>query len=203
MKYHFITGRLMVDYFLPKRGCSTFVMARVTPPHHLIVTALATYQKGILEAFTKTSKQCGCNILESKLTSMGEECSLLFHFTGTWHTVAKLEAALPVLAQQFQAQLHTKRTLPRPTLSALPYHIQVIAQDRPGVLNDLVSFFTPQHISIEKMECETYRAKNDTPMTAISFLVNISPKQHLATLRDQFILYCEDRNFDAMIEPSK
>ena len=53
------------------------------------------------------------------------------------------------------------------------------------------------------METETYTAKNQTVMSNISLLVNIPVKKHIATLREKFIVYCEDLNLDAMIEPVK
>ncbi|MBN9287794.1 MAG: hypothetical protein BGO43_10205 [Gammaproteobacteria bacterium 39-13] len=176
----------------------------VNNQHYLVITALGKHDIGVLEAFTKTSKQSGCNIIESKLTSVGEEYSLLLHLSGTWNTVAKLEAALPPLAEQYGISIQTKRTLPRTSIpAALPYHVQIIAQDRPGILNDLAVFFMQQDIYVDTMECETYAAKNHTVMTSITFIVNIPAKQHIASIRERFMVYCEDRNLDAVIEPFK
>lgn len=171
--------------------------------HFLVVTGLGSDKIGVLEAFTKASKQCGSNILESKLTTMGAECVFLAHLTGTWNAIAKLEATIPQLAQQFGYNIQTKRTFARPLENALPYHVQVVAQDRSGILNELSLFFAQQGIRVEKMECETYTAKNHTPLTSIVFLINIPAKSHVATIRERFIAYCEDRNLDAIMEPFK
>ncbi|MGD9591501.1 MAG: glycine cleavage system protein R [Candidatus Berkiella sp.] len=175
----------------------------VNNQHFLVVTALGSDHIGALEAFTKVSKQCGCNILESKMTIFGEECSLLLHIAGSWNTVAKLEAALPMLASDFGFTLQSKRTLPRKTPPALPYQVQVIAQDRAGILNELAVFFVNQGVSVEQMDCETYEAKNQTMMVNISFIVNIPAKVHIASIRERFMVYCEDRNLDAVLEPFK
>ncbi len=175
----------------------------VNNQHFLVVTALGSDHIGILEAFTKTSKMSGCNILESKLATFGAECSLSLHIEGTWNTVAKLEAALPPLAEQYGFTIQSKRTLPRKTAPALPYQVQVIAQDRPGILNELALFFVQQGVSVDQMDCETYEAKNQTTMTSISFVVNIPAKQHIASIRERFMVYCEDRNLDSVLEPYK
>ena len=169
--------------------------------HFLVVTALGSDQGGILEAFTKVSKQSGCNIIESKLATLGEECTLLCHLAGTWNTIAKLEANLPLLAQQFKLSIQSKRTSPKGAFTALPYQIQIIGQDRPGILNEVSAYFSKEGILIEKMECETYLAKNQTPMTQITFLVNIPAKRLIASLRDEFLQYCEYRNLDVLMEP--
>lgn len=171
--------------------------------HYLVVTALGSYQIGLLEAFSKLTKQCGCNIIESKLTYIGEECALVFYVAGTWNTIAKFEASLPTLTQNYALQLQMKRTLPRPATNALPYQVQVIAQDRVGIMNELASFFVENEISIDKMECDSYLARNFTSMTQITFSINIPAKQHIASLRERFMVYCEDLNLDAVIEPLK
>jgi glycine cleavage system transcriptional repressor len=79
----------------------------------------------------------------------------------------------------------------------------VIAEDRQGILNELALFFVQQGISLDQMDCETYDAKNHTTMTSISFIINIPVKQHIASIRERFMVYCEDRNLDAVIEPYK
>jgi glycine cleavage system transcriptional repressor len=171
--------------------------------HFLAITALGNDSIGVLEAFTKAAKQCCANILDAKLKKIGSECALTLYFTGTWSAIAKLEALLPQLAKQHEFILQSKRTQPSTQAPALPYHVQVIAQDRPGILNDLALFFTQNKISIEQMESETYTAKNQTVMSNISLLINIPVKKHIASLREKFIIYCEDLNLDALIEPAK
>lgn len=171
--------------------------------HFLVITALGSDRLDALEAFTKLSKQCGCNILEGKLTKMGQECGIMLYLAGTWNTIAKLEASLPPLAQQLGFIVHSKRTLLSEDPPALPYQVQVFAQDRVGILNELSTFFANEGIMIENMDCESYCAKNKTVMTNIQFLLNIPHNLHLATIRDKFMAYCEDRNLDALIEPYK
>lgn len=175
----------------------------VNNQHYLVICALGNDRPGILDTFTKISKQCGGNILESKLSTMGEECAILLHLSGTWNAIAKLEAALPSLAQMHRFAIHCKRTLPKNALNALPYQVHVFAKDRPGILNELATFFSRQGILVEKMETETYLAKNHTHMTNITFTVNIPAKLHIATIRERFMEYCEDRNLDSMLEPIK
>lgn len=176
---------------------------RTNNQHFLVISALGGDRVDALEAFTKVSKQCGCNILESKLTIMGRECGLFLYLAGTWNTIAKLEAALPPLAQQLGFIIHSKRTLPPETPPALPYQVQISAQDKVGILNDLATFFTQERITIAHMECESFGTKNNTQMTNIHFLINIPAELHIASIRERFMVYCEDRNLDAVIEPFK
>jgi glycine cleavage system transcriptional repressor len=179
------------------------VTMRVNHQHYLVVTVLGKNHVTTLEVFTKISKQCGCNILESKLMSLGEECAMVFYLEGSWSTVAKMEAALPNIAHQHGFAIQSKRTLPSQHAPALPYLVQVTAHDRSGILNELAWFFVQQGIKVDKMECETYTAKNNTQMANVALTIHIPAKQHIATVREHFMIYCEDRNLDAVIEPYK
>jgi glycine cleavage system transcriptional repressor len=40
-------------------------------------------------------------------------------------------------------------------------------------------------------------------MFALSMTVNIPVRVHIATLRENFMIFCDDRNLDAIIEPYK
>lgn len=172
--------------------------------HFLVVTLLGSDQLGLLEAFTKISKQCGCNVLESKLSSFGKECTLIFHYVGSWDAVAKLEIMLPPLCQQLEVALHMRRTTLAPIDSTtLPYHIQITAHDRVGILNEIAYFFLQNRITIDKMDCETTTTRNKNRLANISLLVNISNKRPLSDLREKFINYCDELNLDAMIEPAR
>lgn len=173
--------------------------------HFLVLTVLGKDHLNLLGDLTKIGKQTGCNILESKISTLGSECAMLFHFNGSWSAIAKLEAALPAFAQQNDLAIQIKRTIPTPhptaQTTALPYQITVFAQDRAGILHELAEFFSHREIRVETIDCETNMTKNMTPRISINGVVEIPTKNHLATIREQFLTYCEDRNLDATLEP--
>jgi glycine cleavage system transcriptional repressor len=82
--------------------------------------------------------------------------------------------------------------------------VHVIALDNPGIVHEIANFFAVQGINIEAMETSTYAAPHTgSPMFALSMTVNIPARVHIATLRENFMLFCDDRNLDAIIEPFK
>lgn len=178
-------------------------LTNVNNQHCLIIVAHGHRDNGLLEAIARACKQSGCNILESKLTSVGEECAFISAVSGSWNTIAKLEAALPALAEQLNFSIQLKRMLMTKAEACLPYQVQVTAHDRPGIINDLTSFFAQQQVKIEEMECQTYQSRNQTCIANIHLMVSIPAKQHLANLRERFMVYCEDRNLDVVMEPYK
>ncbi len=78
------------------------------------------------------------------------------------------------------------------------------ALDNPGIVHEISNFFASQGINIEAMETSTYAAPHTgSPMFALSMTVNIPARVHVASLRENFMLFCDDRNLDAIIEPFK
>jgi glycine cleavage system transcriptional repressor len=178
-------------------------LINVNNQHCLIIVAHGHRDNGLLDAIARACKISGCNILESKLTSIGESCTFISAVAGSWNTIAKLEATLPPLAEQLDFSIELKRMLMGKEEASLPYQVQVTAHDRPGIINDLTTFFAQQQVKIEEMECQTYQARNHTSIANIHLMVSIPAKQHLANLRERFIVYCEDRNLDVVMEPYK
>lgn len=179
------------------------LLTNVNNQHCLTIIAHGDREVGLLDVIARACKQSGCNILESKLTTIGEACTFICAVAGTWNTIAKLEATLPALAEQLDFSVSLKRMLMPKEEATLPYHIQVSAQDRPGIINELTSFFAQQQVRIEEMDCQTYPTRNHTTVANIQLMVSIPAKQHLANFRERFMIYCEDRNLDVVLEPYK
>ena len=78
------------------------------------------------------------------------------------------------------------------------------SSDTCRIVHEIANFFAIQGINIEAMETSTYAAPHTgSPMFALSMTVNIPARVHVASLRENFMLFCDDRNLDAIIEPFK
>jgi len=170
--------------------------------HFLAVTAIGTSESGVLDTFAQICKQCGCNILESYMTNMGEKCALLLHIAGSWNSIAKIETLFPIVSKKHQFAIQVNRTHTTSFTEALPYMVVIYTPNRVGVLNDLTRFFSQHNIQIERMECKNHVTRNQSLINRIIFEINIPFKAHLATLREKFMLYCDEKNLDATFEPN-
>jgi len=178
----------------------------INPEHYLLITAIGPNKVGHLDALSQLCQQCGCNIVESKMNNYGDTFGAYLWILGTWHTIAKLEASLPNFAVRFQLHWHTRRT----TGVAIPsnpwalYHVQVTALDQPGILHQLLQFFTQEQVLLEELSCETHVPYHShSRICTFNLVVKLSTKIHLANFRESFMLYCDDRNLDAIIELKK
>lgn len=173
--------------------------------HFLVISALGADRTGIVDEVARAASESRCNIADSRMIVMGQEFALIMMLSGTWDAIAKLEAQLPNLGKRLNLVITSKRTEPRAVQAeAMPYNVHVIALDNPGIVHEISNFFASQGINIEAMETSTYAAPHTgSPMFALSMTVNIPARVHVASLRENFMLFCDDRNLDAIIEPFK
>src|SRR5215831_18937389 len=97
--------------------------ARQTEPHptnansqmkqHLAVSAIGNDRTGMVHELTRVISECGGNISESRMASLGTEFAMLLLVSGNWHALAKLETELKRLAETSNLSIHLKRTEPR------------------------------------------------------------------------------------------
>ena len=86
----------------------------------------------------------------------------------------------------------------------LPYAVDVVSMDHPGIVNNLAGFFADRGINIEDMATSTYAAAHTgTPMFSVHMTVGIPADMHIGGLREEFMDYCDGLNLDAVLEPLK
>jgi glycine cleavage system transcriptional repressor len=173
--------------------------------NYLVISALGPDRPGIVDILSGAILDHGCNIVDSRMTVLGGEFAILLMVEGPWNTLAKVENGLPELEQELGMTIIAKRTEGRPQgQNLLPYAVEVVALDHPGIVKQLASFFSQRNINIEDLATTSYAAAHTgTPMFAVNMTVGIPSGLHLGTLRDEFMEYCDSLNLDAVLEPIK
>ena len=176
-----------------------------TQKTYLVISALGVDHPGIVNQLSKAVLEHGCSIEDSRMTVLGGEFAAMLLVEGKWHTLAKVENALPELERQLGMTIISKRTGERATASnLLPYGVDVISMDHPGIVNNLAEFFATRNINIEDLATSSYAAAHTgTPMFSVRMTVGIPSDIHIAGLREEFMDYCDGLNLDAVLEPIK
>ncbi|ROR29820.1 glycine cleavage system protein R [Inmirania thermothiophila] len=171
----------------------------------LVISALGEDRPGIVEELSHTVLEAGCNVEDSRMTVLGGEFAVLLLVSGNWAGIAKLEDALDRLAAEAGLTLVHKRTAPRPPAAdRLPYAVDVVALDHPGIVYQLAHFFSERNINIEDMVTSSYAAAHTgAPMFSVHMVVEIPADTHIAALREEFLDFCDELNLDAVMEPVK
>jgi len=169
----------------------------------LVISAIAPNRTGIANEITELVTYCGCNILESKMKTMGNTFSLVLMASGEWNALAKLEHVLPTKAHSMGMTTMLQRTeFKSKQESHLPYRVKFFASDNQGIANKITTFFVEQTVNIEQMSCDTFLSKQTgAPIAEIKLTVSVPSSIAIANLREAFNLFCAKQNLDASFEP--
>jgi len=109
----------------------------------IAISAIGSDRTGLVYDLTRVVVDCGGNILESRMTALGNEFATLMLVGGNWHTLAKLEGELAKLAESSGLSITTRRTEERPPRTDMvSYSVDVVCLDQPGILHALAGFFS-------------------------------------------------------------
>lgn len=172
---------------------------------YLAISALGPDQPGIVREISRAALDSGCNILDSHMTSLGTEFAVLLLVTGNWNTLTRLEKKLASVAKKLDISMVT-RPSNEPKLHAklMPYAIEVVAIDHPGIVFRLADFFTSRKMNISDMVTNIYAAAHTgTAMFSLQMAVHLPESIQIASLREEFMDFCDQYNLDAIMEPLK
>ncbi|RMH47374.1 MAG: glycine cleavage system protein R [Gammaproteobacteria bacterium] len=171
--------------------------------NYLVVCALGEKQPGIVYELSKLASQTGCNIVESRMTTMGREFSLMMLLQGEWNALAKMEHQVPVVATRLGLTTMIKRTTEAaPQADAIPYRLQITAKDNPGIIGDIAEFLAEHQIPIIELNSDSFTPPHSgTAMVRLTLVIHVPGHARIADLREEFTNFCDDRNLDAIMEP--
>jgi len=172
----------------------------------LVISVAGENRLDLIAELTRTIKDCRCGVLESRMTSLGQEFGAHLMVDGNWNHIAKLENALDALASRLSLKIHTLRGSESDTNygDALPYAVDVFAADRIENVNELASFFLDRNIRIVDFTSSRCPAPlNGTPIMVARIVLEIPIGIRIVTLRDEFLEFCDQQNLDAILEPIK
>ncbi|WP_407352200.1 glycine cleavage system protein R [Luteimonas sp. R10] len=173
--------------------------------NHLLINAYTTHPQSPLLTVSRRIADSGCNLVDARLSTVGRDVSVTALATGSWDAVAKLEAMLTRLDREEGLKLIWYRTGAKPVQSnLLPYVVEVVAADKPGILFQLADFFDRQGITIESLHSSRYRAmQTGADMFSAQVTIGVPADMHIAALRDDFLEFCDHLNLDAIMDPMK
>lgn len=175
------------------------------PNNYLVLSALGKDRPGIVDELSQVIYELGCNIADSRMTLLGGEFAILIMIEGPWNQLAKLEGQIPELEKRLGLLIISRQTESRLLqTNLLPYAVEVVSLDHPGIVHQLASFFSQRNINIEDMNTTSYAAPHTaTAMFSVHMNVGIPANIQIAELRDEFMDFCDTMNLDAVLEPFK
>lgn len=178
---------------------------------HLAVVALGPSDTSLISEFARLTSKHSCQITNSHIYQQGEHYSFSFLLSGTWGAIAKIEAALTAMANKSGIALFMQRTTacdasdtstkPKP---AMPYILYVNAEDNAQLLHQITRFLQHEHVDIQEIFIDTYKARyTQLPMLSLTIRALIPTATAVGEWRERFMIFCDELNIDAMMEPEK
>lgn len=171
----------------------------------LVLSALGEDRPGIIDEFSRCVLNSGCTVLDSRMAVLGGDFALLLQVSGNWNNIARLENQISGLEERLGLTITARHSTTRePRRDLLPYGVDVVALDQPGIVHNLARFFSQRQVNIEEMVTACYAAAHSgTPMFSVHLTVAIPANIQISTLREEFMDFCDQLNLDAIIEPVK
>lgn len=173
---------------------------------HLVISAIGADRVGIISELAQAVSEAGCHIADSRMTVLGDDFAIIMLADGRWNELAKLEDALPNLERKLGLTITTRRTTSTPDRDArqLPYSVEVIGMDEPGLVKQLTEFVAGREINVREMvTTRTKAAYTGTPLFCIQLTLDIPATTAISRLREEFMEFCDRLNLDASLEPLK
>ena len=170
----------------------------------LVLSALGRDVTGIVNDVSQVILDAGGNIEDSRMTVLGGEFALMVLVTGDADVIDDLVDAAEALGERLGLTVVCRRTEKRSDRlgGMLPYQVEILAMDHPGIVHDIANFFAARGINIEDLATTTYPAPHTgTPMFSMHLVVAIPGDTAISELRQDFIDFCDSLNLESSIEP--
>jgi glycine cleavage system transcriptional repressor len=171
----------------------------------IVISAVGGTPTAVVSELSRIILDCGGNIKESRMAPLGSDFGVLLLVAGTWHTISRLERDLARFGAADGVAMQFRRTEARKMgKELLPYAVDVVGLDQPGVVHNLSRFFASRNVEIGEVASRSYPAAHTgAPMFSVQMFVNIPSTVHIAALREEFMEFCDQLNVDAIMEPVK
>lgn len=175
------------------------------PNNQMVLSALGKDRPGLVDQLTGAIFDLDCNISDSRMTVLGGEFAILLLVEGPWNQLARLESHIPDLEKNLGLTIISRYTEPAEAPEeSLPYTVDVVALDHPGIVHNLAAFFSQRNINIIDLNTTRYAAPHTgTAMFAVHMNIGVPARSAIGELREEFLEFCDSLNLDAVMEPYK
>ncbi len=170
-------------------------------PKKLVITALGADRPGIVNELSDALCSNKLNIEDSRMSVLGGEFAILLLVSGTSQAAEAFVASQPDIENSLKMKLTIKLTETKAESQQLiPYDVDVVAIDNPGIVHNLASFFSSRQINIVDLETDRYAAAHTgTTMFSLHMTIGVPTDTAIASLRDEFMTICDELNLDATL----
>lgn len=171
----------------------------------MVITVISPANPDLIGRLIQIIHEHNSRICNSYMSSFGQDYGWQMLIAGTWDSLAKLETDLPILGKQHDMLIQFKRTQTMHHRGEhCRYSAQIIAAEKPGIMTNFFQFLTREKLGLEEFYTDQYRSFGfDTIMFSFNAVIYVPVHESIAQLRERFLIFCDQHNYDGAIEPLK
>jgi len=172
---------------------------------YLCLVALGPAREQLATDLVNAVARRGCSVAECRIAPLGDHFSAALMLTGDWSAMARMESALPGLAEHMGLMIHYHQGQPMEDAADFrPYSAEIIAPQQPHLLSELLGFFTLQGTRIVEVSAQAFDSGlTGARMSTIHLALHVPMTQYPQALRDSFMDLCDDLHADGLLDPVK
>jgi glycine cleavage system transcriptional repressor len=171
---------------------------------YAVITAVGPDTIGIMDRLAETVASLGANIEETRASILGGEFAVIMLVTGSQGIAGLLGAKLQATGTSMSLSITVKQTKSPATPKGLPYIIESISLDTPGIVRAVSGVLKSSGINIEDLETSVLAAPlSGSPMFTMRIGINITPGSRLNALKEDLSRIAAEHDLDIEIRALK
>ncbi|MBB6481697.1 glycine cleavage system protein R [Spirochaeta isovalerica] len=172
---------------------------------YAVLSTLGPDRKGMADDIANIAIEYNCNIEDSKMAVLGGEFAVIMLLSGEESSIAKLISRADELGERFQMTFNIKKTTaPHSVTQGIPYVLESVSMDTPGIVHAITRYLRELSINIEDLETEKSAAPlSGTPMFHMRAYIVIPSSVNLSDFREKLADIEHEKNLDIHLKALK
>ena len=154
-----------------------------------VILAIGPDKPGIISTVSAFLTERNCNIEDSRMSIIGEEFALFLLFSGPFNSIEKVKNDIKGLEQKSGLTVLLKDTKPPKNKGkepAIPYKIDVIGMDHPGIVNEITGIFHKNNINVVNLESDVSNAPvSGTALFHMHIKIDVPVSLSISALKEE------------------
>lgn len=169
-----------------------------------VISVVGPDSMGIMETIAKAIAGFGANIEETRASILGGEFAVIMLVQGVEGSRESIKSALVRSLEGRGMAVSVRATVGKTPGAGLPYLIETISLDTPGIVRAVTAVLLKQALNIENLECAVASAPlSGSPMFTMRIAVSVAPGLKLAALKAELAKAAELHDLDITVRPFK
>ena len=169
---------------------------------YAVLSTVCPDRKGMADDIANIAIEFNCNIEDSKMSVLGGEFAVILLVSGEEKSIGDLISKAEELGDKFDMKIHIKETTaPHTVQQGIPYLLESISMDTPGIVHAITEYLRELSINIEDLETDKSAAPlSGTPMFHMRAHIIIPASVNLADFKDHLSDIEHEKNLDIHLQ---